>query len=98
VVVTRQKDWQEPGAVAASSLTQAIADASSTVMVIGGSEIYEHALPFASRIELTEVHRDFEGDARFCFERSAWLERAREDHVSPDGLRYSYVRLERKVP
>jgi dihydrofolate reductase len=97
VVVTRQKDWQEPGAVAASSLTRAVADVSSAVMVIGGAEIYEQAMPLATRIELTEVHRDFEGDARFCFERSDWLECAREDHVSADGLRYSYVRLERKA-
>jgi dihydrofolate reductase len=98
VVVTRQKDWQEPGALTASSLSQAIADASSSVMVIGGAEIYEHAIALASRIELTEVHRDFEGDARFLFERSTWRECAREDHVTADGLGYSYVRLERKVP
>jgi dihydrofolate reductase len=98
VVVTRQKDWQEPGAATASSLTQAIADASSAIMVIGGAEIYQQAMPLASRIELTEVHRDFEGDTRFCFERSAWRESAREDHVTADGLHYSHVRLERTLP
>jgi dihydrofolate reductase len=95
VVVTRQKDWQADGAIAASSLGQATAGTSGTVMVIGGAEIYERALPLASRIELTEVHKVFEGDARFALDRSGWRETAREDHVTPDGLAYSYVTLTR---
>src|ERR1700761_7620894 len=77
VVVTRQKDWRAEGAVTA----------------IGGAEIYERALPLASRIELTEVHRAFAGDAKFHLDRSGWKETFREDHVTPDGLRYSYVPL-----
>lgn len=95
VVVTRQKDWQAEGAVAAHSLGQATAGTSGTVMVIGGAEIYERALPLASRIELTEVHRAFQGDAKFELDRTGWTETAREGHVTPDGLRYSYVTLTR---
>jgi dihydrofolate reductase len=95
VVVTRQKDWQADGAVTAGSLGQATSGTSGTVMVIGGSEIYERALPLACRIELTEVHKDFAGDAIFTFDRSGWKESFREDHVTPDGLRYSYVTLVR---
>jgi dihydrofolate reductase len=95
VVITRQKDWRAEGAVTASSLDQATSGTSGTVMVIGGAEIYQRALPLASRIELTEVHKDFDGDARFVLDRSGWDESAREDHVTPDGLRYSYVTLTR---
>ena len=95
VVVTRQKDWRAEGALIAFSLDQAIAGAPGTVMVIGGAEIYQRALPQASRIELTEVHKKFDGDARFELDRSGWRETAREDHVTPDGLRYSYVTLTR---
>jgi dihydrofolate reductase len=95
VVVTRQQDWQAEGAVRASSLGQATAGTSGTVMVIGGAEIYQRALALATRIELTEVHKDFAGDAHFTFDRSGWRETAREDHVTPDGLRYSYVTLTR---
>jgi dihydrofolate reductase len=64
-------------------------------MVIGGAEIYERALPLASRIELTEIHKDFDGDAWFELNRSGWNETAREDHVTADGLGYSYVTLTR---
>ncbi len=95
VVVTRQPDWQANGAIAASSLGKATAGTSGMVMVIGGAEIYARALPLAARIELTEVHADFDGDARFDFDRDGWHETARADHVTPDGLRYSYVTLTR---
>jgi dihydrofolate reductase len=95
VVVTRQKDWHAEGAIAASSLGAATAGTSGAVMIIGGAEIYERALPMATRIELTEVHQAFDGDAKFEFDRSGWTETARESHVTPDGLRYSYVTLTR---
>src|ERR1700750_3206983 len=95
VVVTRQKDWQGEGAFAAASLGQATAGTSGTVMVIGGAEIYERALPLASRIELTEVHKNFPGDAFFTLDRKGWHETAREDHVTSDGMRYSYLTLVR---
>ncbi|HET7086930.1 MAG TPA: dihydrofolate reductase [Rhizomicrobium sp.] len=95
VVVTRQQDWRAEGAVTASSLGAATSGTSGVVMIIGGAEIYERALPLATRIELTEVHKDFAGDATFTFDRKGWHETAREDRVTPDGLRYSYVTLTR---
>ena len=95
VVVTHQKDWHAEGAITASSLGQATSGTSGLVMIIGGAEIYERALPLASRIELTEVHHAFEGDAHFTFDRDGWNEAARENHVTPDGLSYSYVTLTR---
>lgn len=95
VVVTRQPDWKAEGALTAGSLGQATSGTSGTVMVIGGAEIYQRALPRAARIELTEVHRDFEGDARFDLDRTGWTETFRETHVTQDGLSYSYVTLTR---
>ena len=98
IVVTRQPGWKAEGAIAASCLDDALAQAAQAaeVMVIGGAEIYRAALAKAQRIELTEVHRPFEGDAVFSFERDAWREVAREEHVTPDGLSFSYVTLTRK--
>lgn len=98
IVVTRQTDWAADGAVRASSFIDALTKAHNApeVTVIGGGEIYREALSGADRIELTEVHRAFEGDARFAFDKSGWREIAREDHATPDGLAYSYVTLIRK--
>lgn len=98
IVVTRQAGWIGEGAITASSLDDALAKAAEAaeVMVIGGAELYRAALPLAQRIELTEVHRPFDGDARFSFDRAAWRETAREEHATQDGLSFSYVTLTRK--
>jgi dihydrofolate reductase len=93
IVVTRDASWRADGAVRAASLESAL---TGEVMVIGGAEIYRAALPFADCIELTEVHGAFEGDAVFTFDRSGWREAVREDHVTPEGLAYSYVTLARR--
>jgi len=95
IVVTRQRDWSAEGGMAASSLDEALAGRGD-VSVIGGGEIYREVLSRAERIELTEVHGDFDGDAHFTFDRTEWREAARDDHVAPDGLAYSYVTLIRK--
>jgi dihydrofolate reductase len=97
IVVTRRADWTADGAERASSFADALAKTNnaSEVMVIGGGEIYREALSRADRIELTEVHRAFEGDAHFALGTSGWRQIAREDHATPDGLAYSYVTLVR---
>jgi dihydrofolate reductase len=93
LVVTREAQWRAEGAEPVA-LDAALAD--GDVFVIGGAEIYRAALPLAGRIELTEVQGDFAGDAHFIFDRSCWRETARADHVSPDGLAYSFVTLDRR--
>jgi dihydrofolate reductase len=93
LVVTRDPAWRADGAEA-MALDDALAGGEA--FVIGGAEIYRAALPLADRIELTEVQGDFDGDAVFKFDRSQWRETAREDHVSADGLAYSFVTLEKK--
>jgi dihydrofolate reductase len=93
IVVTREADWRAEGADAmALDMALALAD----VFVIGGGEIYRAALARADRIELTEVHRAFDGDARFDFDTAGWHETAREGHATPEGLRYSFVTLKRE--
>lgn len=97
IVITRRTDWQAEGAVAASSLDDALAKAGSgEVMVIGGAEIYREALPRAGRIELTEIQRPIAGDAHFSFDRNGWREIASEAHVTEDGLAFRYLTLVRK--
>jgi dihydrofolate reductase len=79
------------------ALTMAERENPSETMIVGGAEIYRLALPRATRVHLTEVHREFEGDTRLPrFEVSQWRETGREDHATKDGLRYTYVTLERR--
>jgi dihydrofolate reductase len=97
IVCTRDAGWSAPGAISATlpdiDLSHIVSG--ENLMVIGGAEIYRYFLSRADRIELTEVHQDFEGDAKFEFDRTGWHETLREEHVTPDGLRYSYVTLTR---
>jgi len=45
----------------------------SEPMVVGGAEIFRQALPFATRLVLTEVALDPEGDTHFpAFDKSEW--------------------------
>jgi len=98
IVVTRQSDWNENGAQRASSLREAlqISEQSPTVWVIGGAQIYAEALPLADRVEVTEIDRDFDGDAHAPELGSEWVEAARSRHVSSNGLPFSFATYVRK--
>ncbi len=98
IVVTRDKNFSAEGAVVVHSLEEALAlthDAPE-VAIIGGAELFKQAFPVANRVDLTEVHAEIEGDTRMpAFDRAIWKERGREEHTTADGLRYSFVTLER---
>ena len=100
IVVTRDGNFHAEGAVIVHSFDEAIARAGEVpeICVIGGAEIYRAALPHATLVHLTQVHGNVEGDTRMpLFDRDAWRETAREDRETPEGLRYSYVTLERDL-
>jgi dihydrofolate reductase len=94
IVVSRAADAFE-GCEKAASLEDAITLARTTddePRIIGGATIYEAALPLATKIFLTEVHRDVEGDAFFHLDRAGWRETSREPAES-EGV--EFVTLER---
>ena len=93
IVVTRQAGWQAPGASVANSLQGAIAQCGEVVQawVIGGAQIYAAAEPLASRIEVTQIAQDFEGDAFAPQLGTQWVVTARENHVSSGGLGFSFI-------
>jgi len=102
IVVTRQADFAAAGADVAHSFPAALGKVAlpAPIFCIGGGELYRAALPFATKIHLTEIARAFEGDARFPpLDRSAWREMAREDRppAEPGGFAYSYVTYERNA-
>jgi dihydrofolate reductase len=100
IVVTRQADWHETGAQRAFSLRDALSFAeqkSPVVWVIGGAQIYAQALPLATRVEVTEIARDYEGDAHAPQLGPEWVETARHHHVSAGGLPYSFATFERRA-
>ena len=104
IVLTRSEDWRAEGVTVVGNLAEAVAAAgldprarAKELMVIGGAEIYRQALPSATRIELTEVHAEPDGDTRFPdLDMREWTESARERHEGEEGQpAYSFVTLER---
>lgn len=95
IVVTRQADWSADGAEPADGLPAALAlcAAAPDVWVIGGAQIYAEALPFAHSAEVTEIHREFSGDAYGpVLDAGMWKEDHRMDETAASGLPYSFVR------
>ena len=99
IVVTRQSNWRAEGAQPATSLSSALAlcDPRQTLWVIGGAQIYAEALPLADSIEVTEIDKDFEGDAYAPPLGPEWEESARSHHVSGQGLAFSFVTYRRRA-
>ena len=103
IVVSRHLDFAAPGAVVAHSLPEAIGLAAmpSPLFIIGGEAIYRDALPLADHLFLTEIHRQFDGDAKFPdFDRTQWRETARESRRldGDSGFAYDFASYSRLRP
>jgi dihydrofolate reductase len=106
-VISRQAKLSLPaGVLLAASVPDALAlareiaarDGVQACMVIGGADVYRQSLPFADRIHLTLIERDYAGDTLFPECAAAdWREVARESGVSvaDPALGFSFLTLER---
>ncbi|SNS50690.1 dihydrofolate reductase [Sphingomonas laterariae] len=93
IVLTRDTGWAAAGAETAHSVDEAIAIAGDVeeIAVIGGAEIYALFMPYADRIELTEVHRTIDGDTRMPPLGAGWRVTDRE----MGGPDFDFVTIER---
>ena len=102
IVLTRRESWDSDGAEVARSVEEAIAlarqdNGGGEIAVVGGAAIYDVFRPLAERIELTEVHADFEGDTFMKPIGSDWEVAAREDFPAEGDLpAYSFVTYHRR--
>lgn len=98
IIVSRDPNYNAQGAVVEcsfdASLARARADNPVEIAVIGGADVYRAALPLADVIYLTEIDAAFAGDAYFPeLKQCDWIETAREEHTTADGMRYAFVTL-----
>ncbi|MCL4154758.1 UNVERIFIED_CONTAM: hypothetical protein GTU68_064970 [Idotea baltica] len=102
IVITRQNDYKAPdGVILVNSMEDAIdaAKNDSQPFVIGGGEIYKHALAYADKIELTRVHESFEADTYFPkIDTSIWKETANVFHKKDanHNHEFSFLTYKRK--
>lgn len=93
VVVTRQLDYRVPGAIVVHSLAAAVdaCGADSEIFVIGGAELYRAALPIASRIYLTTVDAEPDGDTLMPeIDPAVWREHSAECFHADDRHAHDY--------
>ncbi|MDB5638693.1 MAG: diacylglycerol kinase [Bradyrhizobium sp.] len=109
IVVTRDRSFRAAGAVVTTSFADARAVATgdalrrsaTEIAVIGGAEIYGQWMPYADRLEITEVHARPEGDTCFAaIDAADWEEVARvQNPAGPDdSAEFSYVTYRRRKP
>ncbi|RTR07212.1 dihydrofolate reductase [Halomonas nitroreducens] len=106
IVVTRDPDFQPEGVRVCHDLASALAladqqatiDGVDEIMVMGGGQIYAQALPYASRLYLTEVAVEVEGDARFPeLAKDEWQECQRVPGTPAEGQpTYDFVQYRRR--
>lgn len=102
IVLTRDANWQAEGAEVVHSVEDALACATSEgageLAVIGGAQIYGEFMGRATRIELTEVHGDFEGDTLMPATGPEWHETVREEHPAQGAFpAHAFVTLVRSL-
>ena len=97
IVLTRDPDWSAPGAEVVHTVEDALELAGDgDISVVGGAEIYALFMPWATRIELTEVHEDTVGDVSMPYPGSEWVETSREEREAEGRWpAHSFVTLER---
>ncbi|MDD4319260.1 MAG: dihydrofolate reductase [Candidatus Peribacteraceae bacterium] len=97
IVITRRQGLKIPGCTVVHSLAEALKYCeerlhAKELFVIGGSEIFQQALPLANRVYLTRVHAQIEGDAFFpVLSRDDWNEVQRDEHAEDPQHLYSFM-------
>ncbi len=100
IVLTRAQNWHADGAEVAQSKVEALDLAGEEpVAIIGGSQIYRLFESDCTRIEMTQVHADYDGDTFMDAPGPGWREVARTDNPAegsaPAFSYLTYVREER---
>ena len=94
IVLSKDESFTARGALVCTTLDEAIEIARETaeddgvdeICVIGGTALFQMALPKAKRLYVTEVQAEVQGDVTFpAFDEAAWTEVRREEHpAGPD--------------
>jgi dihydrofolate reductase len=106
IVISRDENFSAPGITVAPNFEAALATArgdalrrnAGAIVVAGGADIYAQALPRATRLVITEVHKRVDGDTRFpAIDSKIWRETARsEQKPGPqDEAAFAFVTYER---
>jgi len=69
-------------------------DCDREIFIIGGGSVYRQFMPFADRLMVTHIHREFTADTYFPpIDQEEWYVSEEEDHIArdPDGISFTYI-------
>ena len=99
IIITRDTNLKIPGCIIVHSAAEAIKKAKEfdqeEIFIIGGAEIYKETLPMTNRLYVTLVDIDVEGDAFFPDYSKLFTKKISEEFGEFEGLKYSYLILEK---
>ncbi|MEO2022406.1 MAG: dihydrofolate reductase [Pirellulaceae bacterium] len=93
IVLTRQADWSVDGVLTAADLETArlLAADDEETFIIGGSQLYQLALPMVERLYVTQVHATVEGDTHFpAITTAEWRLQDQQDHLADEKNDHDY--------
>ncbi|MGB3065172.1 dihydrofolate reductase [Sphingobacterium thalpophilum] len=94
IVITRNAEFQADEVDVANSIQEALLYCRDEreVFIIGGANIYQQALPLASKVLLTRVHTTIPGDAFFpTLSSEDWELVSSELHAADDRHAFAYT-------
>jgi dihydrofolate reductase len=95
IVITRQSELDAPGCIVLHNIKEGLLVANKNgepeCFIIGGSEIYDLAMPYTNRLYLTEIQAHINGDTYFPeFNKNEWKEISRTHHDADDRHAYAF--------
>ena len=102
IVITRDGNYRYEGVIVVHSLESALKRAKESpgnneIFITGGGQIYQQALPFAERIYLTLVEDEYDADAFFPDYSQFKKVLNKKEMQTADGLRFTWLTLEREL-
>lgn len=104
IVVTRDKNFTIDSdkvevAYDLNSLIKEYINSDEEIFVIGGADIYKQMLPYASKLYLTKIDKDFDGDTFFPeinYDEFKPEDTSEKFTNEKDGLVYQFINLIRR--
>lgn len=94
IIITRNKNWVNEDVTVVHTMEEATALADKfsykELLVIGGGEIYEMALPIAQKIWLTRVHTTIEGNVYFPQLNAEWEMLSSTQNAADEKHKFSF--------
>ena len=101
IIVSNDDNYEAQGTIVTHSIEESLEKAKEVeeneIFIIGGGQIYKQFLSLVDRLYLTIIEGEREADVFFPeYEKEFTKKISKENRVSPDGIKYSWVILEKE--